>query len=447
MGNKCVVENHNQRQVAAFSTYLKELRTIIHEPNINRAVVDNHSKLHSLLNGKASTFLQQTVPIAIRKDSGIFFTRHDLAYQVASKISHLLSLGRKVVDPACGAGDLLLACANHLPMGTTLEETISIWSDLIVGYDLYEEFVDAAKLRLGILAAIKCNDTRNIENILTQNGIFPGLRVGNLLALNTMGEHTDCIVVNPPFGNCIAPGDCEWAGGKVQKAGVFFEIIMNATRNGQNIVAILPDVLRSGSRYENWRKIISGLSSSISIELKGRFDKEVDVDVFLLQAIRGRGTRQIDWINSNIKMKRRNGSVSDHFDVHVGPVVPYRDPREGPKHPYIHARTALGWATLNNIKDERQYKGSLFKPPFVVVHRTSSPSDRNRCVGTIVTGNRKVAVENHLIVLCPKDKSLQRCRELIEIFRCPRTNEWLNKRICCRHLTVSAVKELPWWRL
>jgi hypothetical protein len=29
----------------------------------------------------------------------------------------------------------------------------------------------------------------------------------------------------------------------------------------------------------------------------------------------------------------------------------------------------------------------------------------------------------------------------------PRTTTWLNERIRCRHLTVGAVRDLPWWNL
>jgi hypothetical protein len=397
------------------------------------------------LDGKASAVLQQTVPIAVRKDAGIFFTHHNLGNHVANKIAHLLSGGHRITDPTCGAGDLLLACANYLPIGKTLHETLDIWSALISGYDLYEEFIVATKLRLGLLEAFRSKDFRDLEHTLYVRGIFPGLHVADSLTLETIGEGS--IVVNPPFGNLIAPDNCEWAHGKVQKAGVFFETILRTANDGQHIVAILPDVLRSGTRYKYWRQMVSELSSSLSVELKGRFDKEVDIDVFILHVIRGQTIGAIDWIDSCEKYDLMNGRVSDYFDVHVGPVVPHRDLQEGPKYPYIHARTAVEWDTIDKISDERRYMGNVFKPPFVVIHRTSSPSDKNRCVGTIVTGNRKVAVENHLIVLCPKERSLQQCRELIEILKHHRTNEWMNKRICCRHLTVSSVKELPWWPL
>jgi hypothetical protein len=47
--------------------------------------------------------------------------------------------------------------------------------------------------------------------------------------------------------------------------------------------------------------------------------------------------------------------------------------------------------------------------------------------------------------LIPHDLSLESCKELILRLRSMETDEWLNERIRCRHLTVSALNELPWW--
>jgi hypothetical protein len=216
-----------------------------------------------------------------------------------------------------------------------------------------------------------------------------------------------------------APEDCQWAAGKIQIAGWFLEKLLRTAPEGQHVVAVLPDVLRSGTRYRKWRDMLSRLCVSIDIELAGRFDTNTDVDVFILYA------------------------VADFFDVHVGSVVPHRDSLEGPSYPYIHARIAPAWQTIDHVSEERPYRGTVFPPPFVVVHRTSSPSDKNRCVATIVNEKREVAVENHLLVLLPHDKSLQSCKHLLEVLKSPQSSEWLNERIRCRHLTVEALRELP----
>ena len=70
---------------------------------------------------------------------------------------------------------------------------------------------------------------------------------------------------------------------------------------------------------------------------------------------------------------------------------------------------------------------------------------KKRAIATIITGKEEVSVENHLIVLIPHDLSLESCKELMLRLRSKETDEWLNERIRCRHLTVSALNELPWW--
>ncbi len=433
-----------RNHISGFHTYLDELHKVLLDDNFLHSILSKDENLYHLLDGRATTALYQTVPLAMRKEQGIFFTNYALAEKISSNLSNLLTKGIKLADPACGAGSLLLACANYLPIGNSFEETIDIWSSLIFGCDLFEEFVSATKLRLMLLAAIRTKDAKSIKNIISKNEVFPGLRVKDILIGDDIAERVDCVVVNPPFGNMNAPDDCEWATGIVQKAGVFFEQIICSASEGQHVIAILPDVLRSGTRYGKWRRLITDLASSVTIELTGRFDKEADVDVFILNTIAGNGCSQVDWLRLDTSIEKPIKSISDYFNVHVGSVVPHRDSEDGPSYPYIHARTIPAWETVELIHERRKYKGTVFKPPFVVVHRTSSPRDRYRCVGTIINANTEVAVENHLIVLLPKNHSLEQCDELLRSLKNNDINKWMNSRICCRHLTVAAMKELPW---
>jgi len=86
----------------------------------------------------------------------------------------------------------------------------------------------------------------------------------------------------------------------------------------------------------------------------------------------------------------------------------------------------------------------VISPPFVVIRRTSSPSDNPRARATIIRGNQSVAVENHLIALKPKSGYVRDCQKLTKMLAKPATDIFLNQRIRCRHLTVSAVKDIPW---
>jgi len=95
------------------------------------------------------------------------------------------------------------------------------------------------------------------------------------------------------------------------------------------------------------------------------------------------------------------------------------------------------------ISEHRPFSGPAFNPPFVVIRRTSRPGDKFRAVGTAILGAKPVAVENHLIACTPKDGSVETCRVLLRQLRKPETNDFLNRTIRCRHLTVSSVKHLP----
>jgi hypothetical protein len=96
-------------------------------------------------------------------------------------------------------------------------------------------------------------------------------------------------------------------------------------------------------------------------------------------------------------------------------------------------------------REYRRFAGTTYQPPFVVVRRTSRRGDRHRAIGTIIAGHGPVAVENHLLILQPRDGSVRSCRRLLRVLRSPRTDEWFDQRLRCRHLTVAAMLELPWW--
>lgn len=429
--------------VRSFAAYTDELQRFISNIDQLEKREAKDQVVGRILNGEAAAALKRLVPLAARKEAGLFFTSHALAQRVANHLRPMLEAGYKLLDPACGAGNLFLACCRHFPTGQNLGETLAMWSERLLGYDFYPEFIRAARLRLALLAMNMHPQESNMLGTLYADEVFRGLKVGHAFRQPRIPDET-CVAVNPPFGHIWAPIGCKWGRGKIQAAALFLERLLHMTCEGQHVVAILPDVLRSGSRYENWRGRISSLCSSIQVELAGRFDASTDVDVFIMHVVTG-GSDAVRcmWPKPLSRAAPRHCVVSDFFDVRVGPVVPHRDPLQGSSHPYIHARTALAWHTVDQIREERRYKGTVYSPPFLVVRRTSSPSDKHRCVATIVNEQRDVAVENHLLVLQPHDKSLASCEKLLEVLKLRETDEWLNGRIRCRHLTVTAIRELP----
>ena len=249
--------------------------------------------------------------------------------------------------------------------------------------------------------------------------------------------------MNPPFGYTHAPDECEWARGRISAAAMFAERAIQDSQEGTRIVAILPDVLRSGSRYEHWRNMISTLGAIRRERPLGLFDRWADVDVYLLDLLK---TREQKGGKAGVSISaRKPGGIGRRFAVHVGPVVPHRHEEVGPEVRYIHARSLPAWGEQKRIVEKRKFTGRLFEPPFVAIRRTSRPDGGKRAIATLVLGKGAVAVENHLMVLLPKDGTEDTCRALITRLQSSKTDNWLNRRLRCRHLTTSVLAEMPWW--
>lgn len=64
------------------------------------------------------------------------------------------------------------------------------------------------------------------------------------------------------------------------QAALFVEKVLRFCLDGTKVCALLPDVLRSGTRYQKWREWVIKNSFIEKVEIVGRFDKYADVDVF-----------------------------------------------------------------------------------------------------------------------------------------------------------------------
>jgi hypothetical protein len=349
-----------------------------------------------------------------------------------------------ILDPACGAGDLLLACAEALPARTNSQTAAEAWSRQLEGHDLDDDFVAAARIRLELLLRTRYSAS-SIVTVPSFRRIRTGCGMGDRAALRRATH----IVLNPPFVAVESSPDCEWGGGAVNSAALFIEACIQHARNGTRVAAILPDVLRSGARYQRWREFVSGRATVDRVILtEGQFDSSTDVNVFLLALTVERHADAAEVSNAAWKLPPRSSlpRVGQYFTVGIGPVVDYRDPHEGEWWPFIRSKDLPAWETIERVSIRRRFLGRVIAPPFVAVRRTSRPDAPFRAVATVVRHGGPVAIENHLLVLRPKDDSPKTCEELLGLLSLQRTNEWLNRRIRCRHLTVGALADLPWWR-
>lgn len=390
------------------------------------------------VNGFAADELRRLVSIETRRQYGAFFTDSLLAKKILEVLKPIINKDSFIYDPACGAGNLLIAIMNYAK-----ESNINLkWENHLLGTDIHKEFVEAAKLRLitnGIL--MKSNNSASEYNA-EKNIKYSILKADGLLK-NKFYEKATHIIVNPPFNQITTDEKLIWAKGKVSAAALFIDKIIQNSNPDVSITAILPDVLRSGSRYEKWRSMVEKECKIEEIKLLGQFDKYADVDVYALQLTKRKRIR-IKKDKQEFENANAPATLKELFDICVGPVVDNRDPNEGASLGYIVSKGLEDWQEKKEVNRKRKHKGKSFNSPFVIIKRTSRVSDLSRAKATIINVPEPVYIDNHLIILKPKSGKLSDCRKAIDLLRNEHTNDWLNEVIRCRHLTVNAISNIPW---
>lgn len=426
------------RPFGGYSTYVSGLKRLAKE---SYQFPDWNVRVDAALNGQASVELQRVAPIETRRKYGTFFTGTDLGSKL---IAHGTNFGSHSIfyDPTCGMGDLLVAAARRLPIGQTLLDTLQQWGGQLCGTDLHREFIEGARIRLVLLARQRHETDEPLK--ISPAAIFPKIRVADGFKQRALFEGATHLLLNPPFGQVPASPNCTWATGLVTEATEFVIKALQRATEGTEMLAILPEVLRSGSFSEQWRQQVEKLASVSLVQPYGIFDTSADVDVFILRLSRCTEKQNETATTWMPLIARRNHTIVDFFDVHVGRVVPHRDEESGPLHRYIHPRNIPVWKDIHRISEKRRHKGPSYNPPFVVIRRTSRPGHPYRAAATVILGKAPVAVENHLIVCEPHDKSADTCRALMAQLHTQSVNEFLDLRIRCRHLTVGSVSEIPY---
>lgn len=419
---------------SGYRQFSATLRALAGAPDVDQAWM---TKVDASLDGVAGKELQRLVNLSTRRAFGAFFTGSTLAARLLGDIQ--FESDAFIYDPTVGAADLLLAAARRLPLGKSLRDTLNEWGQCLAGTDLQPEFIEAARLRLALLARQRHGDGQKIPTNLAV--FFPHIRCANGLEQKRLFSRATHLLMNPPYGLTTAPAGCNWAGGRISEAALFIARALEQIRSGTRLLAVLPDVLRSGSFQQRWRERVSDLAEIHSVERYGIFDDIADVDVFLLDLRRRTGESE-DTRRWPVPTETCGTTLADYFDVHVGRVVPHRDEETGPLRRYIHPRNIPVWAEVTRIDEKRRHP-LAYQPPFVVLRRTSRPGHPYRAAATVILGIGPVAVENHLIVCEPRDQSPDTCRELMRQLQTQRVNDFLDQRISCRHLTVGSVKEIP----
>ncbi len=428
----------SMRRMDQFATYTAKLNRLLEEMTSAECRV---TLVNAALDGDAGKEVRRLIGLEHRRRDGIFFTSSSLLKFAFEGVAQSIAEDSVIFDPACGAGDILLAAACHLPLKSSLAATLKAWSSMLLGVELHSEFSRACRARL-TLAAWQRHGFRGSKNTRLANW-FSGIRSGCGLSNQSCYKLATHVLMNPPFTNQAAAEDCQWANGKVSSAAVFLMRAIEASSAGTRIVAILPEVIRCGTRYSRLRNEVSMRCELNRIASFGIFDRHTDVDVFVLDVTK-RKAQAFDsawnWQSASVK----NATIDNRFHVSIGTVVDFRDPKEGRWFPYINVNCIKPWDEVFDVVCRRRYSRRVVRAPFVVIRRTSRPGDKFRAVGSIVRGSAKFAVDNHLIVCKPFDNKLRTCRQLVSLLREGSTSSYLDDAIRCRHLTVDSIRKIPW---
>jgi hypothetical protein len=407
------------------------------------AAYEPYDEVAAALDGAASRALTKLVDRPARREAGAYFTSGIWKSRLLEVLP--ARVAGAWLDPACGAGDLLICVARRLPIRRTLAATLSEWALFLHGADLHPQFVEAAKLRLLALAASRhaaCHP-RSKPGLIDFDSLFPNIQVGDgFVTLRESRPGLEGIIMNPPFTTQTAPRDLDWGTGGVTMAGLFLDAAVTWNHD-KHIVALLPDVIRTGSRYAALRKRVEARLTSATVGDIGEFGPEADVDVFVLAGIATAQCHEgtLKWWPEPLATA---APLSTFAKVSVGTVVDNRDLHEGPWQPYLTARE-LGRKTTMEVPERRRRSTRPPEvPPFVVLRRTSRPATGGRALDPVVVlGQSPVVVDNHLIVLRPHVNSLDACHLLAEKLTSTHIASWLEGRIRLRHLTTRAVGEIP----
>lgn len=292
---------------------------------------------HPLLNGAPYSVFRREVGIDTRREIGAFFSSDGMSRSLAAKLLDRIDDGALVLDPTCGIGDLLLARASHLQIGATLIETVSAWGERLAGFDTRADLIQLAKVRLCLLARARGAFTAELDPLEA----FPLIQVGDMFAPESQGllARADAVLFNPPFGKTTWPLELSWASGEINAAAIFLDHLTNTVKSSTPIAAVLPEVLRCGSRYNRFRSTLTERGYSGVFEAQGRFDTWTDVDVFTTLLIQSRVPPPL-WRTDG---PAPDATVEDLYEVRVGTVVPHRDPKPDPATPIsVPRRRRLG---------------------------------------------------------------------------------------------------------
>jgi len=109
------------------------------------------------LDGQPSLELRKLYTLHDLRQTGTYFTGSELSTRILASVAAEIPLFERIIDPSCGAGDLLVGAARHLPLKSSLLPTLNLWGQYLVGFDINPSFVATTRVRLALLAMQRLN--------------------------------------------------------------------------------------------------------------------------------------------------------------------------------------------------------------------------------------------------------------------------------------------------
>lgn len=396
---------------------------------------------HALINGHANDMVYQLLPREDRRTHGVFFSGVTWARALVAQLK--LEKWSRFLDPSVGTGDLLLEICKGLPLEENSIKTIRAWEKRLGAIDLRESFLKIAWARIQALAMIRHEEAIDASRFRPLPSSF---RAGSVFMTPLSLRPRDCLVMNPPYQRALAGPNSFVGTGKRSAAALHVEYVLRSAPDNVGLIALVPDVLRSGSSYRVFREALDKRMDILSFDGYGGFGGDADVDVAILRGVTHSSKARVSELSRpSLGLKPAGERVADFCSISVGPVVPHRTEETGRSYGYLTARNSPVWGAIGTPFEKARFNARLHTGPFVVVRRTSSPKDKQRARATLVRDKGPWLVENHLLVVSPLSGTLKDCKKIINNFKDARTDEWLNQHIRCRHLTVGAIASVPIW--
>jgi predicted RNA methylase len=230
-----------------------------------------------------------------RRRRGAFMTPPELAQRVAaSAIGPWLRERRgvpRILDPACGTGNLLVAAARLLLAKGRPAASVA---RALRGVEIDRETAEVARTRLVSLLG---------GGAATERVVRANIRVSDATAVTPRWLQADVVVANPPFLGQLRKGTAidrstaaRWrrrfgdaVGGYADPAAAFLLLIALALRDGGRACVVLPRSMLAVASADPVRRAVSELAELSAVWMDDRFVFDAGTRVVAIALVRQAG--------------------------------------------------------------------------------------------------------------------------------------------------------------